>query len=87
MFFKGFNGIIKNSTVSGNIGRGDFGGGGILFYGGSGQIKETKIWNNNSGSYGGGVSVYSGAQPFFENSPYSSCFFPHFLLLCKPIFS
>jgi len=63
-----FNCKIYNNSDNPTNGVSNYGGGGILIFGGSANIISSKILNNTSKGYGGGISLLSGASAIFDNS-------------------
>lgn len=59
---------IYNNSDNPINGVSNYGGGGILIFGGSANIISSKIVNNTSKGYGGGISLLSGASAIFDNS-------------------
>ena len=59
---------IKNNTDNPASGVSNYGGGGVLVYGGSTNIQSSKIIANYAKGYGGGISLYAGSSAFIENT-------------------
>ena len=59
---------IKDNKDNPTSGVSNYGGGGVLVYGGSTNIQSSKIIANYAKGYGGGISLYAGSSAFIENT-------------------
>lgn len=59
---------IKDNKDNPTSGVSNYGGGGVLVFGGSTNIQSSKIIANYAKGYGGGISLYAGSSAFIENT-------------------
>ena len=59
---------IKDNKDNPTSGVSNYGGGGVLVYGGSTNIQSSKIIANYAKGYGGGISLFAGSSAFIENT-------------------